>query len=52
MAKDIYRKHAFVPGPIGISWCDVTEDGHLCGRLKSHPIHEPRKRPAPAGKES
>lgn len=43
MAQDIYRKHAFVPGPIGRSWCDVTEDGHLCGRLASHPIHQPRK---------
>jgi hypothetical protein len=40
MAQDIYRKHEFVPGPIGRSWCDVTENGHLCGRLKSHPIHD------------
>lgn len=44
MAKDIYRKHEFVPGPIGISWCDVTEDGHLCGRRAHHAIHQPRGR--------
>lgn len=43
MAKDIYRKHEFVPGPIGISWCDVTEDGHLCGRRAHHAIHQPRR---------